>query len=147
MKRLTSDDTQKPRSWSEFERKETVLLVWSICGQFNVCPDVVNLIVYNFYTVLCCCHCGFYHPDVDRGLISGSNVSDEPTVSCAFEDAWITAMLSNRYKISSHVSDIFLAIDPSAGKDRNYYVLTSLVVIGDTHIVCLSFLLLLLVSA
>lgn len=66
-------------------------------------------------------------------------MSDEPLISYAFKSQWIDEMLRHDYKLNEDIAHLFITIDPSAGKDRNFYVLCSTVFTKDgTCVVCLS---------
>lgn len=65
-----------------------------------------------------------------------NNIADTPTISAAFEREWIDFMLENEYRSIASVKHLFVTIDPSACKDRNCYVLTSMIFVKGTCIVC-----------
>lgn len=65
------------------------------------------------------------------------NESEEALISFAFESAWIDAMITSDYLLNEDIPHLFITIDPSAGKDRNLYVLCSTVFTRDgTCVVC-----------
>ena len=64
-------------------------------------------------------------------------MSDKPTITAAFEKEWIDWAINNLYDLRTVVKYLFITIDPSAGKDRNYYVLSSMIFIDGKCVVCL----------
>lgn len=72
------------------------------------------------------------------------NQTDEPPSIPAFPESWIQSMINNRTKIQSDKRHLFITIDPSGGKNGNYYVICSMVFDLDGRCtVCLLLLLLL----
>jgi hypothetical protein len=63
------------------------------------------------------------------------NVGDKPLITSAFKKEWIDQMVSDPYRIKQNVPHIFITIDPSAGKDRNYYALLSAIFIKGECII------------
>lgn len=60
-------------------------------------------------------------------------------ITPAFDDKWVDNMITNARDIDEDVRQIFIAIDPAAGKTKNIYALCSSVFLRDgTCIVCLS---------
>jgi len=64
----------------------------------------------------------------DRELF---NQADEPDTVQAFQDAWVDAMVKNHRRLEGDYDHLFVTIDPSAGKGRNYYVICSMVFDAD----------------
>lgn len=63
---------------------------------------------------------------------------DAPLITCAFEKAWIDAMVNSTYRLNEDIQHLFITIDPASGKDQNLYVLCSTVFTKDgTQVVCL----------
>lgn len=72
-------------------------------------------------------------------LFLNRNVQEEPMITPAFDDKWVDNMIMNARDIDEDVRQIFIAIDPAAGKTKNIYALCSSVFLRDgTCIVCLS---------
>lgn len=66
------------------------------------------------------------------------NLCDEPVVTYAFKSAWIDDMVNQPYKLNEDIAHLYITVDPSAGKERNFYVLCSTVYTKDgTCVVCL----------
>lgn len=65
--------------------------------------------------------------------------SDIPYVSNAFTTEWINQMES-KYDIPSEVNHLFIVYDPLAGKDGLYHILTSMIFVNGTCVVCQSIL-------
>jgi|WetSurMetagenome_2_1015567.scaffolds.fasta_scaffold15698_7 hypothetical protein len=59
-------------------------------------------------------------------------------ITPAFDDKWVDNMIMNARDIDEDIRQIFIAIDPAAGKTKNIYALCSCVFLRDgTCIVCL----------
>jgi hypothetical protein len=59
----------------------------------------------------------------------------------AFEGEWIEKMANKIYKANDTIRHLFISIDPSSGKDLNFYALTSMIFVGEHNercIVCFS---------
>lgn len=76
--------------------------------------------------------------DMDAYTREMQNLGSTPSTSSAFERSWIDAMLARTYTLQKTVSHIFVTIDPSAGKGRNFYALLSTIFVDGQCIVCLS---------
>lgn len=59
------------------------------------------------------------------------NQTDEPPSIPAFASEWIDNMSNNSAKIRTDKKHLFITIDPSAGKNGNYYVICSMVFDSD----------------
>ncbi len=59
------------------------------------------------------------------------NQVDEPPSVPAFEQTWIDNMTTNSKTIKTARKHLFITIDPSCGKNGNYYVITSMVFDAD----------------
>lgn len=67
------------------------------------------------------------------------NQLDAPLISYAFDGKHIDRMMTHKYKLNEDIRHLFISVDPSAGKDGNFYVMTSTVYTKDgTCVVCLS---------
>jgi hypothetical protein len=66
------------------------------------------------------------------------NITDDPSIVPAFQSEWIDSMLSTAQSLQGAYSHFFIAIDPSGGRDRNFYALVSMVFTPDRCIVCLA---------
>lgn len=64
------------------------------------------------------------------------NIADTPTTSNAFQREWIDYMLQHEYFSCASVRHLFVVIDPSSGKDGNYYAITSMIFVNGTCVVC-----------
>lgn len=49
-------------------------------------------------------------------------------------------MLANEYNSAASVRHLFVVIDPSSGKDGNYYAITSMIFVRGTCVVSLFFI-------
>ena len=67
------------------------------------------------------------------------NISDKPTITNAFEKEWIDYAIHNLYELRTVVNHLFITIDPSAGKDLNYYVLSSFIFVDGKCVVCIHY--------
>lgn len=65
------------------------------------------------------------------------NIGGKPSISAAFERAWIDATVARPFQLTRTVHHIFVTIDPSAGKDRNYYAVMSTIFVDGICVVCL----------
>ena len=65
-----------------------------------------------------------------------NNIGDKPTIFAAFQREWIDYMIENPYRSIASVKYLFVTIDPSACKDRNCYVVTSMIFVNGRCIVC-----------
>lgn len=74
--------------------------------------------------------------DTDAHKREMLNIGSTPNVSSAFQREWIDAMVSRTYTLRKTVQHIFVTIDPSAGKDRNYYALMSTIFVDGQCVVC-----------
>ena len=63
-------------------------------------------------------------------------MTDEPNNVPAFEAAAIDAMLSQSAPLVAAVRHLFVTIDPSGGKGRNYYAIASMVFVAGRCHVC-----------
>jgi hypothetical protein len=62
---------------------------------------------------------------------------DAPLTSYAFESKHIDRMVHHKYKLNEDIRHLFISVDPSAGKDGNFYVMTSTVYTkSGTCVVC-----------
>lgn len=71
------------------------------------------------------------------------NQEEVPTTTMAFNKEWVDFMTQNEYDSPESVSHLFITIDPSSGKDGNYYALASMIFVRGTCVVCYSSILLL----
>lgn len=68
-----------------------------------------------------------------------ANIADVPTTTTAFNREWIDYMVENEYESPEAIRHLFITVDPSSGKDGNYYAVTSMIFVRETCVVCLSF--------
>lgn len=65
------------------------------------------------------------------------NQLDEPLTTNAFDNAHIDRIVNNNFKLNEDIRHLFITVDPSAGKDANFYVLCSTIYTRDgTCVVC-----------
>jgi len=65
---------------------------------------------------------------------------EEPLTACAFESAHIDRIVKHNFKLNEDIRHLFITVDPSAGKDANFYVLCSTVFTSDGTCVVYFFL-------
>lgn len=65
-----------------------------------------------------------------------SNIGAKPTITAAFEKEWIDRMSEKIYKSNKSIKHLFITVDPSSGKDRNYYALSSMIFVNGQCVVC-----------
>jgi hypothetical protein len=63
------------------------------------------------------------------------NQSATPNNTLAFDKEWIDKMATNVYNSKKSIRHLFITIDPSAGKDRNFYALLSMIFVGEKCVV------------
>ena len=73
--------------------------------------------------------------DSDAKAREMDNIGDKPAITSAFKKDWIDHMTSKAYTLKKSVDHIFITIDPSAGKDRNYYALLSAIFVNGECII------------
>ena len=74
--------------------------------------------------------------DTDAHKREMQNIGTTPNTTSAFQREWIDAMVARTYTLRKTVQHIFVTIDPSAGKDRNYYALLSTIFVDNQCVVC-----------
>ncbi len=65
-----------------------------------------------------------------------NNIADVPTSMAAFQREWIDYALQNEYYSAASIRHLFIVVDPSSGKDGNYYAITSMIFVRGTCVVC-----------
>jgi hypothetical protein len=63
-----------------------------------------------------------------------------PNIVNAFEKEWIERMVMNINTSQASVRHLYITIDPSSGKDLNFYALTSMIFINGQCYVCFFYL-------
>ena len=59
------------------------------------------------------------------------NQVDEPPSIPAFKEAWVHDMANNTTRPVTDARHLFITIDPSCGKNGNYYVVASMIFDAD----------------
>jgi hypothetical protein len=60
----------------------------------------------------------------DREIL---NIGGKPGITAAFESQWLDAIVAQEYDLRKPINHFFITVDPSAAKDRNLYVIMSMI--------------------